>query len=93
VAQLADSISKLRLTIELFQATKNAYVGPLSATLHTVEVWAEGSVDCRATFVACSRWADGTLYRASGPSQRKKVRWNPSMGVLCEAVGSQNGNS
>lgn len=40
------------ITIELFQATKNAnhfnfYAGPLNATLHTVEVWAEGAVDCR----------------------------------------------
>ena len=40
------------ITVELFQYTKNAnhfnfYAGPLSATLHTVEVWAEGAVDCR----------------------------------------------
>jgi hypothetical protein len=49
------------ITIELFQATKNAnhfnfYAGPLSATLHTVEVWAEGSVDCRdnsGTTITC----------------------------------------
>lgn len=37
--------------------------------------------------------ADGTLLRAPGPSQRKKVRWNPSMSVWCEAVGTQNRNS
>jgi len=40
------------ITVELFEATKNAnhfnfYAGPLGATLHTVEVWAEGAVDCR----------------------------------------------
>jgi hypothetical protein len=40
------------VTIDLFQSTKNAnhfnfYAGPLSAILHTVQVWAEGSVDCR----------------------------------------------
>jgi len=40
------------VTLELFQSTKNAnhfnfYAGPLSATLHSVEVWAEGAVDCR----------------------------------------------
>jgi hypothetical protein len=40
------------ITVELFQSTKNAnhfnfYAGPLNATLHTVEVWAEGAVDCR----------------------------------------------
>jgi len=40
------------ITFELFQATENAnhfnfYAGPLGAALHTVEVWAEGAVDCR----------------------------------------------
>jgi hypothetical protein len=49
------------ITVELFQATKNAnhfnfYAGPLGATLHTVDVWAEGSVDCRdssGTVITC----------------------------------------
>jgi len=49
------------ITIDLFQSTKNAnhfnfYAGPLSAILHTVQVWAEGSVDCRdntGAVIAC----------------------------------------
>ena len=49
------------ITVELFEATKNAnhfnfYAGPLGATLHTVEVWAEGAVDCRdntGTVITC----------------------------------------
>jgi hypothetical protein len=49
---LSTGVATDSVTIELFQATKNAnhfnfYAGPLNATLHTVEVWAEGSVDCR----------------------------------------------
>jgi hypothetical protein len=49
---LSTGVASDSVTIELFQATKNAnhfnfYAGPLSATLHTVEVWAEGAVDCR----------------------------------------------
>lgn len=58
---LNTGVATDNITIELFQATKNAnhfnfYAGPLSATLHTVEVWAEGSVDCRdnsGAVVAC----------------------------------------
>ena len=54
------------LTIELFQATKNAnhfnlYAGPLTATLHTVEVWAEGAVDCRDNSGAIIACPSGTL--------------------------------
>jgi len=63
---LTTGVATDSVTIELFQATKNAnhfnfYAGPLSATLHTVEVWAEGSVDCRdnsGNVIAC---ASGTL--------------------------------
>ena len=54
------------ITIELFEATKNAnhfnfYAGPLSATLHTVEVWAQGSVDCRDNTGAVITCPSGTL--------------------------------
>jgi len=54
------------ITIELFQATKNAnhfnfYAGPLGATLHTVDVWAEGSVDCRDNSGAVITCPSGTL--------------------------------
>lgn len=58
---LNTGVATDNITIELFQATKNAnhfnfYAGPLSATLHTVEVWAEGAVDCRdnsGNVIAC----------------------------------------
>jgi hypothetical protein len=63
---LTTGVATDSVTIELFQATKNAnhfnfYAGPLSAILHTVEVWAEGSVDCRdnsGNVIACP---SGTL--------------------------------
>ena len=63
---LTTGVATDSVTIELFQATKNAnhfnfYAGPLSATLHTVDVWAEGSVDCRdnsGNVIACP---SGTL--------------------------------
>ena len=59
---LTTGVATDNITIELFQSTKNAnhfnfYAGPLSAVLHTVEVWAEGSVDCRdntGAVIACS---------------------------------------
>ncbi len=49
---LSTGVATDNITIELFQATKNAnhfnfYAGPLGANLHTVDVWAEGAVDCR----------------------------------------------
>lgn len=58
---LTDSV-----TVELFQATKNAnhfnfYAGPLGATLHKVDVVVSGDVECRdnsGTVVTCS---SGTL--------------------------------
>ena len=58
---LTDSV-----TVELFQATKNAnhfnfYAGPLGATLHKVDVVVSGEVECRdngGTVVPCS---SGTL--------------------------------
>ena len=58
---LNTGVATDNITIELFQSTKNAnhfnfYAGPLNATLHTVEVWAEGSVDCRdnsGNVIAC----------------------------------------
>jgi len=54
------------ITIELFEATKNAnhfnfYAGPLGATLHTVEVWAEGAVDCRDNSGSVITCPSGTL--------------------------------
>jgi hypothetical protein len=63
---LTTGVATDSVTIELFQATKNAnhfnfYAGPLSAILHTVDVWAEGSVDCRdnsGNVIACP---SGTL--------------------------------
>jgi len=58
---LTTGVATDNITIELFQSTKNAnhfnfYAGPLNATLHTVEVWAEGTVDCRdnsGAVIAC----------------------------------------
>jgi hypothetical protein len=58
---LTTGVATDTVTIELFQSTKNAnhfnfYAGPLGATLHTVDVWAEGSVDCRdnsGAVIAC----------------------------------------
>jgi len=58
---LTTGVATDTITIDLFQSTKNAnhfnfYAGPLNATLHTVEVWAEGAVDCRdnaGNVIAC----------------------------------------
>jgi len=63
---LNTGVATDNLTVELFQATKNAnhfnfYAGPLSATLHTVEVWAEGAVDCRDNSGATIACPSGTL--------------------------------
>lgn len=63
---LNTGLSTDNITIELFEATKNAnhfnfYAGPLGATLHTVEVWAEGSVDCRDNTGAVITCPSGTL--------------------------------
>ncbi len=63
---LTTGVATDSITIELFQATKNAnhfnfYAGPLGATLHTVEVWAEGSVDCRDNSGAVIPCTSGTL--------------------------------
>ena len=63
---LNTGVTTDNVTIELFQATKNAnhfnfYAGPLSAILHTVEVWAEGSVDCRDNTGAVITCPAGTL--------------------------------
>ena len=63
---LNTGIATDNITIELFQATKNAnhfnfYAGPLGATLHTVDVWAEGSVDCRDNSGAVITCPSGTL--------------------------------
>jgi hypothetical protein len=48
------------ITLDLFQATKDAnsfhfFKGPLTPTIHSVKVWAEGSVECTSngTVVAC----------------------------------------
>jgi hypothetical protein len=78
------------ITIEMFQATKNAnhfnfYAGPLSAILHTVEVWAEGSVDCRdnsGNVIACP---SGTL---AGFSTGTKVGIGKASMVLIEENNS-----
>ena len=74
------------ITIDLFQATMNAnhfnfYAGPLGATLHTVEVWASGEVDCRdnnGNVAACS---SGTL---AGFSTGTKVGIGKASMVLIE---------
>jgi hypothetical protein len=63
---LTTGVATDSITIELFQATKNAnhfnfFAGPLSATLHTVQVWAEGSVDCRDNTGAVIACSSGTL--------------------------------
>ena len=63
---LSTGITTDSVTIELFQATKNAnhfnfYAGPLGATLHTVDVWAEGAVDCRDNTGAVITCPNGTL--------------------------------
>jgi hypothetical protein len=63
---LNTGVATDNITIELFQATKNAnhfnfYAGPLGATLHTVDVWAEGSVDCRDSSGAVITCPSGTL--------------------------------
>jgi hypothetical protein len=63
---LNTGVASDSITIELFQATKNAnhfnfFAEPLSATHHNVQVWAEGSVDCgdnNGAVIACS---SGTL--------------------------------
>jgi len=60
-ATLTTGVATDNITIELFQSTKNAnpfnfYAGPLNATLTTVEVFAEGTVDCRdnsGAVIAC----------------------------------------
>jgi hypothetical protein len=49
---LSTGVATDSVTIELFQATKKAhhlnfYAEPLGATLHPVDMWAEGAVDCR----------------------------------------------
>lgn len=48
------------ITLELFQATKSAqaftfYLGPLSPTVHKVEVFAQAQIECRnnATVITC----------------------------------------
>jgi hypothetical protein len=63
---LTTGVATDNITIELFQSTKNAnhfnfYAGPLNATLHTVEVWAEGAVDCRDNSGAVITCPSGTL--------------------------------
>jgi hypothetical protein len=63
---LTTGVTTDSVTVELFQATKNAnhfnfYAGPLGATLHTVEVWAEGAVDCRDNTGAVITCPTGTL--------------------------------
>ena len=63
---LNTGVATDNITIELFQSTKNAnhfnfYAGPLNATLHTVEVWAEGAVDCRDNSGAVIACPSGTL--------------------------------
>jgi hypothetical protein len=39
----------------------NFFAGPLSATLHNIQVWAEGSVDCRDNTGAVIACSSGTL--------------------------------
>lgn len=54
------------LTIELFQATKNAnaftfFIGPLSPTIHTVEVKAQAQIECLGSGGAVIPCPTGTL--------------------------------
>jgi hypothetical protein len=56
------------ITLDLFQATKNAnafsfFIGPLSPTIHSIEVKASGLVECtqNGTAVACSS-ATGKMF-------------------------------